>query len=223
MVIKVYISGISGNKEVKKRQQRVLLILDSKNVKYEVIDIAEPGAEEVKDFMQNKCTSLGATISDPSPRHPLPPQIFNDDDYCGDYDQFDMANEIDEMEKFLKLESTDSDVNLTSNAEIQLKNGEVTPDETKSEVETKEEGEIKENEVPNEQEKTESEEKSNDAEVKGEEEPKENEDTEVSVESKNETEDTTEAKSEENTAEGAGDKAENEENSKTEDEKADEA
>ncbi|KAK9869827.1 hypothetical protein WA026_003556 [Henosepilachna vigintioctopunctata] len=120
MVVKVYISGISGNKEVKKRQQRVLLILDSKNIKYDVIDIAEPGSEEQKDFMQNKSTSLGATISDPTPRHPLPPQIFNNEDYCGDYDQFDMANEIDEMEKFLKLETVE-----TSKAEVILENGDL--------------------------------------------------------------------------------------------------
>lgn len=68
---------------MKKRQQRVLLILDSKNIPYEVIDIAEPENEEKKDFMQNNSTSSGATISDPNPRHPLPPQIYNDDDYCG--------------------------------------------------------------------------------------------------------------------------------------------
>lgn len=61
----------------------MLLILDSKKLKYEVIDIAEPGAEEAKDFMQNKATQYGSTISDPNPRHPLPPQIFNDDIYCG--------------------------------------------------------------------------------------------------------------------------------------------
>lgn len=61
----------------------MLLILDSKNIKYDVVDIAEPGSEEDKDFMQNSSTSNGATISDPNPRHPLPPQIFNDDVYCG--------------------------------------------------------------------------------------------------------------------------------------------
>ncbi|XP_044751988.1 SH3 domain-binding glutamic acid-rich protein homolog [Coccinella septempunctata] len=121
MVVKVYISGISGNKEVKKRQQRVLLILDSKNIKYDVIDIAEPGSEEQKDFMQNNSTSLGETIGDPNPRHPLPPQIFNDDVYCGDYDQFDMANEIDEMEKFLKLEIADS--TLKSEGKSKMENG----------------------------------------------------------------------------------------------------
>ncbi|KAG5886088.1 hypothetical protein JTB14_031689 [Gonioctena quinquepunctata] len=144
MVIKVYISGISGNKEVKKRQQRVLLILDSKNVKYEVIDIAEPGAEEAKDFIQNNSTGLGSTIGDPNPRHPLPPQIFNGDVYCGDYDMFDMANEIDEMEKFLKLEADEIANEKTSTAEINLKNGDLSS-------EKHEETDTKENEAPNEQ------------------------------------------------------------------------
>jgi len=124
MVVKVYISGISGNKEVKKRQQRVLMILDSRNFKYEIVDIAEPEHEKEKDYMQNNSTSLGATVSDTNPRHPMPPQIFNDDIYCGDYDQFDMANEIDELEKFLKLAPGDVSVaTVTSSAEVQLGNG----------------------------------------------------------------------------------------------------
>lgn len=37
------------------------------------------------------------------PRHPLPPQLFNDQEYCGDYDQFELANECDSLEVFLKL------------------------------------------------------------------------------------------------------------------------
>ncbi|XP_063532646.1 SH3 domain-binding glutamic acid-rich protein [Cydia strobilella] len=104
MVVKIYISGISGNKEVKKRQQRVMMIMDSKNIKYDIIDITEPGREADKDFMQNNSTSNGGTVSDPNPRSPLPPQIFNDKEYCGDYDQFDLANEVDTLEVFLKVE-----------------------------------------------------------------------------------------------------------------------
>ncbi|XP_034936066.1 SH3 domain-binding glutamic acid-rich protein homolog [Chelonus insularis] len=104
MVVKIYISGISGNKEVKKRQQRVLMILDSKNVQYEIIDITEPGKEDEKEFMQANSTSKDS-------KHPLPPQIFNDEDYCGDYEDFDLANEIDELEKFLKLLSSEDSVN----------------------------------------------------------------------------------------------------------------
>uniref|UniRef100_A0A1A9Z8W4 SH3 domain-binding glutamic acid-rich-like protein n=1 Tax=Glossina pallidipes TaxID=7398 RepID=A0A1A9Z8W4_GLOPL len=124
MVLKVYISGMSGNKEVKKRQQRVLMILDSKNIQYEVIDITEPGREADKEFMQNKSTSNGATVSDPEPRHALPPQLFNEEDYCGDYDAFDLANEIDTLEQFLKV--APADITAVSNAQIELKqeNGE---------------------------------------------------------------------------------------------------
>ncbi|XP_058829433.1 midasin-like [Topomyia yanbarensis] len=105
MVIKVYISGMSGSKEVKKRQQRVTMILDSKHITYSIIDITEPGQEGEKDFMQKNSEHCGATISDQNPRHPLPPQLFNDTDYCGDYDDFDLANEIDNLEVFLKLEA----------------------------------------------------------------------------------------------------------------------
>ncbi len=46
---------------------------------------------------------LGGTASDPDPRHPLPPQVFNEDAYCGDFDQFELANEIDNLEDFLHL------------------------------------------------------------------------------------------------------------------------
>uniref|UniRef100_A0A182PRE0 SH3 domain-binding glutamic acid-rich-like protein n=1 Tax=Anopheles epiroticus TaxID=199890 RepID=A0A182PRE0_9DIPT len=88
---------------VKKRQQRVTMIMDSKHIEYTVIDITEPGQEAEKDFMQTNAQHKGCTISDPNPRHALPPQLFNDTEYCGDYDDFDMANEVDNLEVFLKL------------------------------------------------------------------------------------------------------------------------
>lgn len=59
------------------------MILDSKKIEYEVIDISEPGKEAEKEFMQEHSTSKGATISDQEPRHALPPQIFSGDEYCG--------------------------------------------------------------------------------------------------------------------------------------------
>lgn len=61
------------------------MILDSKNIKYDIVDITEPGKENEKEFMQEKSTNKGATISDQDPRHALPPQIFADDEYCGEY------------------------------------------------------------------------------------------------------------------------------------------
>lgn len=127
MVIKVYISGMSGSKEVKKRQQRVSMILDSKHIPYTIIDITEPGQEGEKDFMQKNSEHTGSTISDPTPRHPLPPQLFNDAEYCGDYDDFDLANEIDNLEVFLKLEAPKPAAAAAVSSEVspdeQAKNG----------------------------------------------------------------------------------------------------
>lgn len=62
--------------QVKKRQQRVLMILDSKNISYDVLDITEPGKETDKEFMQQNSKTRES-------KHPLPPQIFNEDAYCG--------------------------------------------------------------------------------------------------------------------------------------------
>ena len=39
----------------------------------------------------------------PGHRAALPPQIFNDDLYCGDYEDFDRANEDSKLETFLKI------------------------------------------------------------------------------------------------------------------------
>uniref|UniRef100_A0A1B6KHB2 Uncharacterized protein n=1 Tax=Graphocephala atropunctata TaxID=36148 RepID=A0A1B6KHB2_9HEMI len=120
MVVKVYISGISGNKEVKKRQQRVCMILESKNITFEAIDITEPGKEPDKEFMQQNSNAKDA-------KHPLPPQIFSDETYCGDYDEFDLANENDELEKFLKV-PVSSPAGSTANVE----NGHVANGNTSS-------------------------------------------------------------------------------------------
>jgi len=95
MGVKVYYSEISGNKEVKKRQQRVMMILDSKQIPYEAIDITEAGKESEKEFMMKNAKPKGDSKTVQSP------QIFNDELYCGDYDDFDLANENDVLENLL--------------------------------------------------------------------------------------------------------------------------
>ncbi|XP_023327859.1 SH3 domain-binding glutamic acid-rich protein isoform X2 [Eurytemora carolleeae] len=53
--------------------------------------------ENERDFMrQNGKKKEGQ-------RNVLPPQIFNGEKYCGDYDDFDVANEDDELEEFLGI------------------------------------------------------------------------------------------------------------------------
>lgn len=54
------------------------MILESKGISYEVVDITEPGKESDKEFMQKN-----SKLRDENDRNPLPPQIFNDNDYCG--------------------------------------------------------------------------------------------------------------------------------------------
>lgn len=80
------------------------MILESKHIDFTVIDITEPTQEKEKDFMQANSTEMGITVSDANPRHPLPPQIFNGEQYCGDYNGFELSNENDELEAFLKIE-----------------------------------------------------------------------------------------------------------------------
>jgi len=95
--IRVFISGNSGNKEMVTHQHRILMILDSLGIDTEVIDVAGPGMEEARDFMR------GNGKKKENARHVLPPQIFNGDKYCGDYDDFDVANEDDHLEEFLGI------------------------------------------------------------------------------------------------------------------------
>ena len=52
------------------------LLMESKGVKFEVIDIADPNSEDAKIFMQKNADKKGA-------RHPVPPQFFQEDEYCG--------------------------------------------------------------------------------------------------------------------------------------------
>ena len=47
-------------------------------------------------------------------RNVLPPQIFNGEDYRGNYEDFDIANEDDNLEEFLGLPRKNPKVSLNS-------------------------------------------------------------------------------------------------------------
>ncbi|KAM4701489.1 SH3 domain-binding glutamic acid-rich-like protein 3 [Discoglossus pictus] len=91
MVVKVYITSVTGSREVKSQQSELTRILDSKGIKYETIDISVDNS--VRDEMRNKCGNPKA----------IPPQIFNEDQYCGDFVQLTDAAENECLEQFLKL------------------------------------------------------------------------------------------------------------------------
>jgi len=102
--IRVFISGNSGNKEMVTHQQRIIMVLQSLGIDTEVLDIAAPGMDEARDFMR------GGAKKKENQRNVLPPQIFNGDTYCGDYDDFDVANEDDHLEEFLGIPKQGSDL-----------------------------------------------------------------------------------------------------------------
>eukprot|EP00092_Neocalanus_flemingeri_P038934 GFUD01042384.1.p1 GENE.GFUD01042384.1~~GFUD01042384.1.p1 ORF type:complete len:207 (-),score=79.60 GFUD01042384.1:597-1145(-) len=95
--IKIFISGNSGSKEISTSQQKITMIMKSLGIAMDVVDIAAPGTEEQRDFMR-----AGAKKKE-GQRFALPPQLFNGEKYCGDYDDFDVANEDDELEEFLGI------------------------------------------------------------------------------------------------------------------------
>ncbi|XP_053213080.1 SH3 domain-binding glutamic acid-rich protein homolog [Panonychus citri] len=103
MGVKIYVSGISASKEVKKHQQRAQFILDSFRIEYEKIDVTEPGFEEEKQRMKEICKQR-------SDQPALPPQFFNDDQYCGDWIDFETASELDTLPEFLKIKMSSSTI-----------------------------------------------------------------------------------------------------------------
>lgn len=113
MVIKVYIAGVGCSSAQKNTQAAIMRYLDSKKIPYEAIDITTPENEEQKKFMRaNSKTSPGKTV-------PLPPQIFNDDEYLGDYDEFFNYQEDNNLDVFFKLASPTE----VSNATVEVTGG----------------------------------------------------------------------------------------------------
>merc|ERR1712234_19962 len=95
--IKIFISGNSGSKVITNQQHRIIMILKSLGIGMQLVDISAPGMDDQRDSMRASAKKKEGQ------RHALPPQIFNGEKYCGDYDDFDVANEDDELEEFLGI------------------------------------------------------------------------------------------------------------------------
>ncbi|XP_061902296.1 SH3 domain-binding glutamic acid-rich-like protein 3 [Entelurus aequoreus] len=91
MGIKLYYTSVTASRTVKSQQGEVRRLLDSKSIQYELIDIS--AGSELRDDMRSKSGNPAA----------VPPQLFNEDQYCGDYEMFSEAVEADTVEQFLKL------------------------------------------------------------------------------------------------------------------------
>ncbi|XP_051813605.1 SH3 domain-binding glutamic acid-rich protein isoform X5 [Acanthochromis polyacanthus] len=97
MVIKVFLASSSGSTAIKKKQQDVVGFLEALKVDYTQLDIA--CNEENRMWMRQNVPEE----KKPANGIPLPPQIFNEEGYCGDYDTFFDAKEDNSVYAFLGL------------------------------------------------------------------------------------------------------------------------
>uniref|UniRef100_A0A663FD41 SH3 domain-binding glutamic acid-rich-like protein 1 n=1 Tax=Aquila chrysaetos chrysaetos TaxID=223781 RepID=A0A663FD41_AQUCH len=97
MVIKVYIASSSGSTAIKKQQQDVLGFLEANKIEFEEKDIA--ANEENRKWMRENVPE----DSRPASGNPLPPRLFNDSRYLGDYEAFFEARENNAVYAFLGL------------------------------------------------------------------------------------------------------------------------
>ncbi|XP_034404727.1 SH3 domain-binding glutamic acid-rich protein isoform X7 [Cyclopterus lumpus] len=97
MVIKVFLASSSGSTAIKKKQQDVVGFLEALKVDYTQLDIA--CNEENRMWMRQNVPEE----KKPANGIPLPPQIFNEEGYCGDYETFFDAKEDNMVYVFLGL------------------------------------------------------------------------------------------------------------------------
>jgi glutaredoxin len=121
MGIKIFISSNNGSKEISNSQNRILMILKSLGIEFEPVDVSAPGTEKERDFMRANGKKREGF------RNILPPQIFNGDKYCGDYEDFDIANEDDELEEFLGLPRKSPKVDPTKTDAVADEPGKLEP------------------------------------------------------------------------------------------------
>ncbi|XP_013408696.1 SH3 domain-binding glutamic acid-rich-like protein 3 isoform X3 [Lingula anatina] len=88
--IRVYISSVSGNLEIKKQQQKIQMVLSGKKIDAQYIDVSSNDA--AKKFMRESAGEKS-----------IPPQLFNGEEYLGDYAAFEKAVEDERLMDFLKL------------------------------------------------------------------------------------------------------------------------
>ncbi|XP_054836243.1 SH3 domain-binding glutamic acid-rich-like protein 2 [Eublepharis macularius] len=97
MVIRVFIASSSCSVTIKKRQQDIVRFLEANKIEFEEVDITM--LEEQRRWMYKHIPQ----DKQPAQGNPLPPQIFRDDQYCGDYDSFFEAKESNTVFTFLGM------------------------------------------------------------------------------------------------------------------------
>ncbi|XP_076975171.1 SH3 domain-binding glutamic acid-rich protein isoform X2 [Tamandua tetradactyla] len=166
MVIKVFVATSSGSIAIRKKQQEVVGFLEANKIDFKELDIA--GDEDNRKWMRENVPGE----KKPQNGIPLPPQIFNEEQYCGDFDSFFSAKEENIIYSFLGLAPPpDSKVTKSPEEASSLPNGDVEGEaQGMAEMEESTEEGAREEEEGEEEEGEEEEGEEEEAE-KGEEEP----------------------------------------------------
>uniref|UniRef100_A0A1I7XQU0 Glutaredoxin domain-containing protein n=1 Tax=Heterorhabditis bacteriophora TaxID=37862 RepID=A0A1I7XQU0_HETBA len=95
--VKVFVTSITANPEIRARVRRTRALLEALGIDFDAIDITEAGNEEQRIFMRENAIKEG--VKGP----PLAPQFFFNNEYLGDYSDFDEAVENNQIAEFLRL------------------------------------------------------------------------------------------------------------------------
>ncbi|XP_059881926.1 SH3 domain-binding glutamic acid-rich-like protein 2 [Delphinus delphis] len=98
-VVRVFTASSSGFVAIKKQQQDVVRFLEANKIKSEEVDVTM--SEEQRQWMYKNIPPE----EEPVQGNPLPPQIFNGDRYCADYDSLFESKESNTVFSFLGLKS----------------------------------------------------------------------------------------------------------------------
>lgn len=145
MVIKVFVATSSGSIAIRKKQQEVVGFLEANKIDFKELDIA--GDEDNRKWMRENVPGE----KKPQNGIPLPPQIFNEEQYCGDFDSFFSAKEENIIYSFLGLAPPPgSKVTKPPEEESSLPNGDVAGEAQSTTESTEKAEESGENEAPKE-------------------------------------------------------------------------
>ncbi|XP_032486376.1 SH3 domain-binding glutamic acid-rich protein-like isoform X2 [Phocoena sinus] len=110
----------TSSPEIRKKQQEVVGFLEANKIDFKEFDIA--GDEDNRRWMRENVPGE----KKPQNGIPLPPQIFNEEQYCGDFDSFFSAKEENIIYSFLGLAPPPgSKVTKSSEEASSLPNGDV--------------------------------------------------------------------------------------------------
>ncbi|XP_078398589.1 SH3 domain-binding glutamic acid-rich-like protein 3 [Cetorhinus maximus] len=92
MVITVYYTTITSTSALERNQKKIIDMLDALHIPYNLLDLAADG--NLLAVMRDKVGDCKAMV----------PQVFNGDQYCGDYTAFEQAMENEKVKEFFKVD-----------------------------------------------------------------------------------------------------------------------